>query len=231
MTPTPPLSLDGSFLFQALSPEERRRVLALATERRYRHGQTIFGRGDPGGTLMAVQEGRVRISLGSEDGKEVVLAIVEPGEVFGEIALLDGKGRTADARAMGDCRLLLLHQRDFLPFVEREPGLAVRLMQVLCERIRHSNGICESIAFLDLPTRLARLLLQLDRTHGEPVPGGRRIGLRLSQTEIGNLIATSRESVNKQLKLWEAEGLILLEQGHILLRDVRTLQALVPSLD
>lgn len=222
------VSLEQSFLLEALTAEQRQRVLALAKERRLQHGQVIFSRGDPGGTLMAVAEGRVRISLGSEDGKEVVLAILEPGEVFGEIALLDGKGRTADATAMGDCRLLVLRQQDFLPFVEQEPGLAIRLMQVLCERIRQANGICESIAFLDLPSRLARLLLQLDRTHGEQVAGGRRIRLDLSQSEIGNLIATSRESVNKQLKLWEREGLIAFDHGHIVLKDPTVFEALAP---
>ena len=214
-----------------MTPEQRARVLAFAQERSFKNGQIIFQRGDPGGALMAVLAGRVRISLGSEDGKEMVLAIMEPGQVFGEIALLDGKGRTADAWAMGDCRLMVLHQRDFQPFVEREPGLALRLMRVLCERIRRANGVYESMALLDLPARLARLLLQLEQTHGEPAAGGRRIALKLSQAELGNLIATSRESVNKQLKAWQDRGLVGRERGRLVLRDLPALRAISQTLE
>ena len=219
-----------SRLVQLLTAEERARLFAGAQERRYRNGQLIFQRGDEGGSMMSVVEGRVRISIASEDGREIVLTILEPGGVFGEIALLDGRGRTADAYAMGDTRLQVLHMRDALPILERDAQLAVRLLRLLCERVRHANDICESVVFLDLPTRLARLLLQLDRTHGQPVPGGRRIGIRLSQAEMGNLVAASRETVNKQLKQWEGEGVLALDHGHVVLKRRAALEDYAPDL-
>lgn len=221
---------DDSRLVQQLTAEERARLFAGAQERRYKNGQLIFQRGDEGGSMMAVVEGRVRISIASEDGREIVLSIVEPGGVFGEIALLDGRGRTADAYTMGETRLQVLHLRDAIPILERDGKLAVRLLQLLCERVRHANEICESVVFLDLPTRLARLLLQLDRTHGQPVPGGRRIGIRLSQAEMGNLVASSRETVNKQLKQWEAEGVLALDHGHVVLKRHGALADYAPDL-
>jgi CRP-like cAMP-binding protein len=216
-------------LMQQLTAEERTKLFSCAQERRFKNGQLIFQKGDEGGSMMAVVEGRVRISIASEEGREIVLSMIEPGGVFGEIALLDGRGRTADAYAMGNCRLLVLYLRDLMPMLEQEPKLAVRLLQILCERVRHANGICESVVFLDLPARLARLLLQLDTTHGQAVPGGRRIGIRLAQAEIGNLVAASRETVNKQLKQWEAEGVLALDHGHIVLKDRATLEDLVPD--
>ena len=219
-----------SRLVQQLTADERARLFAGAQERKFKNGQLIFQRGDEGGSMMAVLDGRVRISIASEDGREIVLTIIEPGQVFGEIALLDGRGRTADAYAMGETRLQVLYMRDAIPVLERDPKLAVRLLQILCERVRHANDICESVVFLDLPTRLARLLLQLDRTHGQPVPGGRRIGIRLSQAEMGNLVAASRETVNKQLKQWEAEGVLALDHGHVVLRHRNALADYAPDL-
>jgi CRP/FNR family transcriptional regulator, cyclic AMP receptor protein len=211
-------------LFAELRPDELDRVLNLAAERGYANGQMIFQRGDRGSSLMAVLEGRIRISVCSKEGKEVTLGIMGPGDLLGEIALVDGKGRTADATAMGACRVLVLDQREFLPFLERNPSFAVRLLQILCGRMRMATSVCESLALLDIPARLARLLVQLAELQGEPVGKGRRIGFRLSQQELGNLVAATRESVNKQLKLWEDEGLIHVEQGRITLCDLEEMR-------
>lgn len=225
-----PVSGEGG-LIQQLTDEERALLFASAQERRYKNGQLIFQKGDEGGSMMAVVDGRVRISIASEDGREIVLSIVEPGGVFGEIALLDGRGRTADAYAMGECRLLVLYMRDLMPTLEQEPKLSVRLLQILCERVRHANGICESVVFLELPARLARLLLQLDRTHGQSVKDGRRISIRLSQAEMGNLVAAARESVNKQLKQWEADEILALDHGHVVLKDRAALELLAGEME
>jgi Cyclic nucleotide-binding domain len=133
-------SLREHFLLSALTAEDFEQLMASATERRFRHGQTIFRRGDPGSSLLAVLEGQVRIGVCSESGKEITLGIVGQGELFGEIAVIDGAGRTADATAIGACRLLVLDRRDFLPFLERCPGVAVRLLQLLCARMRKATS-------------------------------------------------------------------------------------------
>ena len=217
-------------LFTGLQPEQFEQIMSTATERRYVQGQTVFQRGDPGTSLIAVLDGQVRIGVCSEDGKEVTLGTVGRGELFGEIAVIDGQGRTADATAMTACRLLVLDRRDFLPFIERNPRFALQLLQILCARMRKSTNVCESLALLDVPVRLARLLLQLAAEHGSSADGSRRIGVRLSQQELGNLIAATRESVNKHLRAWEAEGLITVAQGYITLHDLNGLQLLSGSL-
>jgi CRP/FNR family transcriptional regulator, cyclic AMP receptor protein len=214
------------FLLAQLSADELDRLLAMAGEREFKPGQVIFQKGDPGTSLMAVLDGRVRISAYSEDGKEIILNIIEAGGLFGEIALLDGKERTADATAMGRTRLLILDRRDFIPFLERNPKIAIRLFEVLCERVRRTSELVESVAFLDFAARLARLLLRLAETYGEETEAGVRLSLRLSQQDLGNLIATTRESVNRQLNAWQQEGLLALDQGRITIKDRDALEAL-----
>ncbi|HET6522800.1 MAG TPA: Crp/Fnr family transcriptional regulator [Geminicoccaceae bacterium] len=215
-------------LFGALGAAEIDRILALGRERRVDDGRVLFKKGEPGSSMMAVLRGRVRISTYSEDGREVILNIIEPGGVVGEMALLDGKERSADATAMGDGALLVIERRDFLPFLERNPQITVRLLEVLCDRVRRSSAMVEDIVFLNLPGRLSRLLLKLAELHGKDAPGGggRRIDLKLSQRDLGNLIATSRESVNKQLRAWQDEGLITFERGVITLRAPKKMKAL-----
>jgi CRP/FNR family transcriptional regulator, cyclic AMP receptor protein len=208
--------LSRHVLFGALSGEQIDRILALGREQRVANGQVLFRKGEPGSNMMAVLRGRIRISTYSEDGREVILNIIEPGGVVGEIALLDGRERSADATAMGEGAVLVIDRRDFVPFLERNPQIAVRLLEVLCDRVRRSSGMVEDIVFLNLPARLSRLLLKLAELHGkEDGAGGRRIDLKLSQRDLGNLIATSRESINKQLRAWQEEGLIAQDRGHI----------------
>ena len=219
--------LSRHVLFGALGPQEIDRILALGRERRVGNGRVLFKKGDPGSSMMAVLRGRVRIGTYSEDGREVILNIIEPGGVVGEMALLDGKERSADATAMGDGALLVIERRDFLPFLERNPQVAVRLLEVLCDRVRKVSALVEDIVFLNLPGRLARLLLKLAELHGtETAGGGRRIEVKLSQKDLGGLIATSRESVNKQLRTWQEEGLIATDRGGIMLLRPAALEEL-----
>jgi CRP/FNR family cyclic AMP-dependent transcriptional regulator len=218
--------LSQHFLLAQLAPGELDRVLGMVTERQLKNGQVIFQKGDPGMSLMAVLQGRVKIGAYSEDGKEIILNIVEPGQIFGEIALLDGKQRTADATAMGPTTLLVLDRRDFIPFLERNPKIAVRLIEVLCERVRRTSEMVESVAFLEYSARLARLLLRLAENYGEESEDGVRINLRISQQDLGNLIASTRESVNRQLNAWAEEGIVELERGQITILDSDALEDL-----
>jgi CRP/FNR family transcriptional regulator, cyclic AMP receptor protein len=218
--------LSQHFLLAQLAPGELDRVLGMVTERQLKNGQVIFQKGDPGASLMAVLHGRVKIGAYSEDGKEIILNIVEPGQIFGEIALLDGKERTADATAMGPTTLLVLDRRDFIPFLERNPKIAVRLIEVLCERVRRTSEMVESVAFLEYSARLAKLLLRLAENYGQESEDGVRINLRISQQDLGNLIASTRESVNRQLNAWAEQGIIELERGQITILDSDTLEDL-----
>jgi CRP/FNR family cyclic AMP-dependent transcriptional regulator len=212
------VALKGSMLFDAMRPEELDEILKFASERRVRRGQTIFQRGDDGSSLMAVLRGRVRISSVSGDGKELTLNVINPGEIFGEIALLDGQPRSADATAIEDTTLLVVERRNFLPFLRQNEDLFLRLLAVLCTRLRRTSTALEEIALFDLPVRLARVLLKLGSDYGRPCANGTRIDLKLSQRDLSNLVASSRESVNKQLRAWRETGLIDLEEGLIVLR-------------
>jgi CRP/FNR family cyclic AMP-dependent transcriptional regulator len=217
----------ASTLFKAMRPEELDAILDHATERTVARGRTIFQRGDEGSSIMAVLRGRVRIGSISPEGREVTLNIINAGEVFGEIALLDNKPRSADATATEDTTLLVLERRNFLPFLETHPDAMLRLIAVLCERLRRTSVAMEDLALLDLPERLARLLVKLVEDYGSKVAEGLRIDFKLSQKDISNLVAASRESVNKQLRAWRAEGILDMQGGYIVVRRLAALQALL----
>ncbi len=219
-------ALQGSPLFDDMRPEELDEILKLATERRFRRGQTIFQRGDNGSSLMAVLRGRVRISSVSGDGKELTLNVINQGEIFGEIALLDGEPRSADATAIEDTLLLVVERRQFLPFLAQNQSLFLRLLAVLCARLRRTSTALEEIALFDLPVRLARVLLKLAQDYGRPGTAGTRIDLKLSQRDLSNLVAASRESVNKQLRAWREAGTVDQEDGFIVLRRPADLRRL-----
>ena len=214
-------------LFSRFSPAEIERLVSFSHARAYGAGEMIFEKGSPGQGLMAVLSGRVRISSPSPEGREIVLNIIHPGQIFGEIALLDGKERTADATAMEACELLILERRDFVPFLEKHPDICLRLIAVLCERLRRTTEQVEDVLFLDLQARLAKTLLHLVDAHGRPVSNGVALGAKLSQRDLANMIGASRESVNRQLSLWEEDGLISRDRGAITILDSAGLQMLV----
>lgn len=206
-------------LFAAVPAADQERILDLGSERAVRRGQLIFQRGDVESSMMAVLRGSVRISTGSADGKEVVFNTIRPGEVFGEIALLDGKPRSADATATEDSTLLVIERRHFLPFLLGNSEMVLRMLTVLCQRLRQTSEALGDMVMLDLPGRLARLLIRLADEHGTPTPQGTRIDFKLSQRDIGTRVASSRESVNKQLHQWVDAGWLLLDRGYITLRQ------------
>ena len=213
--------------FRPMRPEELDGILALSTELRVAKGASIFGKGDPGASMMAVLAGRVRIGNVSPDGKEVTLNVIGQGEIFGEIALLDGKPRSADATALEDSVLMVIERRHFMPFLLRHEDLVERLLIVLCDRLRRTSLALEEIALFDLPVRLARLLVKLAADYGRPVEGGTRIDLKLSQRDLATLVASTRESVNKQLRLWTRDGVLDQQEGYMVLRAPAALHALV----
>src|SRR5690348_1019954 len=196
-------------LFRGLAPDERSQLVARAHVRKFGVGDTIFLIGAPGDSMMAILEGTVRISVPSPEGKEVVLAILHHGEVFGEIALLDGKGRTADARAMTRCNVAVLDRRDVLAFFERQPKAWPKLVEVLCDRLRRTDQHLAEMALLEIPLRLAKTLLRL---LAEDTAGPK---IALSQRELGNIVGASRESVNKCLNEWQRRGIVTIEDNFI----------------
>jgi CRP-like cAMP-binding protein len=166
--------------------------------------------------LFAVCSGTIKISAPSPAGRSAIFNLVSEGSVFGEIALLDGLPRTADATAITDCELMVIERRDFVPLVKGQPEVAIKLIETLCGRLRHTTEQLEDVMFLDLPGRLAKTLVQLAKS--SPVtPRGPKVVL--TQEDIGKIIGISRESTNKQLREWEARNWLALERGGIVILD------------
>jgi CRP/FNR family transcriptional regulator, cyclic AMP receptor protein len=216
--------LERHSLFGCLTAGEREQLLSHARVETYRARHEIFHKGAPGQGLLAVLKGKVRIGSPGPDGGQIVLNMMGEGDVFGEIALLDGKARTADAVAVTDCELLAIDRRDFVPFVRANPEVALRLLGVLCERLRHTTEQIEDVVFLDAPARLAKRLLQLAGTFDQPPRPGTAVAVTISQRELGSMIGLSRESINKQLAVWQHDGAIRVEQGTITILDAAALQ-------
>ena len=220
-------ALLSSPFFRSMRPEELDAIVAFATERRYARGETVISKGDPGSSMMAILAGRIRIGNVSQDGKEVTLNVIGPGEIFGEIALLDGKPRSADGVALEATTVMVVERRDFMPFLLRHEGLVERLLVVLCDRLRRTSIALEEIALFDLQARLARLLMKLSQDYGRPLPGGGvRIDLKLSQRDLATLVASSRETVNKQLRGWREQGVVEQSAGYLVVKDSAALTRL-----
>ena len=212
--------LRGHPVFGQLAPDQIQRLMSFASSMKLKRSATIFAKGDPGTSLFAVLAGTVKIEAPSAGGRVALLNLVRAGEIFGEIALLDGRPRTADAIAMTDCELVVIDRQDFIPFVSSKPDVAIKLVEGLCALLRHVSAHVEDVTFRDLPSRLAKALLRLAE-NAEPVPGGRRIAM--TQSEIGQMIGMTRETTNRQLHEWAKHEWIRLEQRGIVVVSPRAL--------
>jgi len=206
-------------MFAGIGDRELDRLLALCTTKKLKRRETLFRKGEPGSVLYAVMQGRLRTTGEGADGKEVVFGYSDPGDVIGEIALLDQQERSATIQAVEDCQLLTLHRRDLIPFLEKYPQVAVQLSTVLAGRVRRLSELIEDRISLGLPSRLGKKLLLLARTYGTETERGTKIDLKLPQHELGDLVGTSRESINKQLRAWTEEGLVVFEKGYVTILD------------
>lgn len=210
-------------LFSVLGEAQRDELASRAHARRFAAGQPICRLGDRGDSMMAVAVGVVRISLPSSKGKEIILVDLPPGELLGEIALLDGKPRSANATALTNCELMILERRDVLPFLKRNPDACLKLMEILCERIRRSDERMHDIAFLDLPVRLAKTLLHCARQ------GDGTMKLCLSQNELAEMAGGTRENVNRCLRGWQRQGILDLKDRWTIILKPEALGDLVKS--
>jgi CRP-like cAMP-binding protein len=218
-------ALRGSALFRPLTPAELEAVLARAIMQRFTRGETIMRRGEPGTGMVVILQGSMRVSVTSAEGQETSLGLLGPGAVVGEMALLDGGERSSDVTGVEDGVMMLIQRADFLSLLETNAGMCIRLMQVLCERLRGANRSVEEIATLSLSARLGRLLLRIGEGYGTRIDGATRLDLRLSQKDLSTLVGASREKVNRQLRVWEQAGALATEHGHMLIRKPELLTA------
>jgi CRP-like cAMP-binding protein len=216
--------IERNRLFRGLARPTIERIAALATRKSYEADAVVFMRGDPGDSLCGVVSGRVRISASRPGGKEVFLNIMGPGDAFGEIALLDGKPRTASATTLARTELIIVRRDRFSELLATEPLLATHLIQLLCERVRWTAQMMEDSALLGVPARIAKRLLSLGRLNGGDAVSGTK--LTLSQEELAQFLSLSRQVINQHLQAWKQEGWITSGRGSITLADVRALENL-----
>jgi CRP/FNR family transcriptional regulator, cyclic AMP receptor protein len=217
---------EGHALFGKLPPDDLDALLSHARVEHYGIGREVFATGSPGRSMMAIISGSVRISAPSPDGHEIVLTILGTGEVFGEIAVIDGQDRTANATAITETALLVLDHRDFMPFLERRADLCILFLKLLCQRLRQTDRQVEEAVFGRLEDRMARALVRMaDNTRSSANSGG-AVVLRLSQEELASMVGATRESVNKQLRVWQGAGLLSLGKRLIEIPNVAAIKAL-----
>jgi CRP-like cAMP-binding protein len=213
--------LKRNYLFRDLSDAAIDRIAALAHRRAFEKDTIIFSQGDDGDALYGVASGRVRISASGADGREVFLNIMEPGDTFGEIAVIDGLPRTAGATAFDDTTLVVVRRDDFLGALKQEPELALHLLKLFCQRLRWTSDLVEESVFLVGPARLAKRLLVLAALHGRPSEGG--MELALSQSELAHFLGISRQIVNQHLQQWRKQGWVKLARARIIVTDAEAL--------
>ena len=193
---------------------------ARAVPRRFADGDVIFRRGDGGRSLFGVVSGRVQVLGHGADGREFVLTVLGPGEWFGELSLFDGLSRTHDNVAIGDTELLAVESREVEALLRAQPEFWPPFAELMSHRIRMLFGLLEDAVLLDLPTRLAKRLLELAGDHGTTAEDGTiEIDVHLPQEDLASMVGATREAVGRHLKRFEREGWIGVAYGRIVLRD------------
>jgi CRP-like cAMP-binding protein len=205
-------------------------VLRRGHIKRYTRGETIYRRGESGDSMMVVLEGRIKITNITADAREVVLNFLGAGDVNGEIAVLDGKARTADAVVLQDCEIFAIYARDLLPVLTAHPAALLEIIQLLCEKLRSASAMIED-NLLEMRVRTARGLLRLAQQHGRASKDGIRLELSASQKELGAYLGLSRANVSRQLTELKEAKVIRLDRTQIVIVDQEGLSLVAAASD
>jgi CRP/FNR family transcriptional regulator, cyclic AMP receptor protein len=217
-------TLGATDLFGGMPPDVLEELAGLVVHRRYRKGSSIFVQGEAGARCYAIATGAVRISAYHTDGREAVLAVLGPGDVFGELALFDDAPRSADASVIEDAELLSLDRDALHGVIAAHPALALALLRTLGVRLRRTNEALQEIALFDVPGRVARRLADLAEAHGAPTDDGTLIDLPLSQESLAQMVGATRESVNKALAGLVRRGLVSRQGRRYVVADTEKLR-------
>lgn len=214
-------------LFVDLQPAEIEMLADDFGRRQFRQGDTIFHEGDDGNFLYIIESGRVRIFVHSSEGQETSVIVYGPGDMFGELALIDGLPRSASAIALDDAVVYSLNGERFREHTRNIPQLALNFMKALSVRVRYSTQQVGSLSSLDVPRRLARKLLELAYIHGEPVALGVSLNITLTQSDLASFTGATRESVNKALGSFRRRSMVAMDEGKIVITDAEALRSLI----
>lgn len=211
-------------LFAALDDEQAAALLASMTRVELRRGQTLFTEGDAGDRLYVITSGKIKLGRSSADGRENLLAVLGPGEMFGELSLFDPGPRTATGTAVSDATLVALGHDDLRSWLATRPDVAQHLLRALAKRLRRTNEALADLVFSDVPGRVAKALLDLSERFGRQTDAGVLVAHELTQEELAQLVGASRETVNKALADFAGRGWLRLEARAVVLLDVERLQ-------
>ncbi|GAA4118674.1 Crp/Fnr family transcriptional regulator [Knoellia locipacati] len=211
-------------LFAALDDEAADSLITSMTAQHMERGDVLFHEGDPGDRLYVIGEGKIKLGRSSADGRENLLAILGPGEMFGELSLFDPGPRTATATAVAETQIVGLTHDQLKAFLGERPGVATTLLAALARRLRRTNESLADLVFTDVPGRVAKALIDLSDRFGRPVEGGVMVSHDLTQEELAQLVGASRETVNKALADFATRGWLKLEARAVLVQDMERLQ-------
>jgi CRP/FNR family transcriptional regulator/CRP/FNR family cyclic AMP-dependent transcriptional regulator len=205
-------------LFSELNDEAISSLERLSTRRRYPKDTVVFFENEEGDSLFMIMDGRIKVTILGDDGREIILTMLGAGDLFGEMALLDNEPRSATAIAVEESELLLLHRNDFQTVIVENPAISAALIKVLSARLRRANHQISTLALLDVYGRVARVIMDMAREEGRRLKDGRIAFRRATHQEIANRIGTTRETVTRMLKDLERQGLVKIEGREIVLQ-------------
>jgi CRP/FNR family cyclic AMP-dependent transcriptional regulator len=211
-------------LFAALDDEAAAALLSSMTRVEVRRGDTLFTEGESGDRLYVISSGKIKLGRSSADGRENLLAVLGPGEMFGELSLFDPGPRTATATAVSDAWLIGLGHDDLRDWLSGRPDVAQQLLGALAKRLRRTNEALADLVFSDVPGRVAKALLDLSERFGRQTDSGVLVAHELTQEELAQLVGASRETVNKALADFATRGWLRLEARAVVLLDVERLR-------
>ncbi|HEV7935660.1 MAG TPA: Crp/Fnr family transcriptional regulator [Actinomadura sp.] len=211
-------------LFEALDDQGAKALRANVGEVRLARGQTLFNEGETGDRLYVVLDGKIKLTRTAPDGRENLLSVLGPSEMFGELSLFDPRPRTASAIAVTECRLAGLGHDDLRPWLTGHPEVAVHLLRALAQRLRKTNDVMADLVFTDVPGRVAKALLDLAERFGQPSETGIHVHHDLTQEELAQLVGASRETVNKALADFAGRSWLRIEARAVVILDIERLR-------
>lgn len=214
-------------LFSELGDDELNQIASIAQRRRFDPHKVIVRQGDVNGDMYYVVKGLLKVTACDSNGREIVMNLLKSGDSFGEIALLDGRARSATVTTIDPCELLEIRRGDFFRLLQRFPALNTALLVAMAQLVRRLTERAEDNAFLDVRARLAKWLGDLADNHGTPLgPHQVALSVKLSQQELGDMVQATRESVNKCLREWTKEGIIQQNGRQLIIEDRQRLRDL-----
>jgi len=221
--------LRSCYLFSDVDNQVLEELLEFAKIKSHPPSTVLFYQGEKGSQLYVILSGRVQINVTSKAGKELIVGILSPGETFGEIAVFSEVNRIATVKTLEQTQLLTLEREKLLPYLKNNPEVAIKIIGAQCKRLVAFNADVEEILFYDLPIRLAKKLVAMMKIYGEKNNSGTIINFRFSQTTLGNMLSVSRESINRQIRIWEQSGLLSYEQGVITIKEENMLKEIAAT--